>query len=359
MKSNTPIPVTGSAYLQTFKISVVMIAVILASFYLLSSVLLPVIISFTLYALVEPLTNYLLRKDVNHSLAIISILVLMLTISVLAISFALPQLLQQAAVLKDKMPLILNQLETFISTYSGRLADTLGIELNVSEVLVTVISQSSSLGNRLLVSITEQVFAITLAMILVPVLTYFILKDFKSLRNSLINWLPNNRFELGWLIYHRVTKQLEAYTRGVILQSLIMGTVAGLGFYLIGLDMPVLLGILTGLLNLIPYIGPLIAMSLAALVAAAMTPFEPSLIYLSIGVVIAAQIFDNVVVIPSVIANVVNLHPVPVILGLIIFGNLFGTIGVILAIPAMAALKIIYSNLYSDIDNDSRLAPYG
>ncbi len=356
MRSHTPLPVTGSAYLQTFKVSAILIAITLASFYLLSSVLLPIIISFTLYALLEPVTNYLLRKDINHSLAIIFILFLMLVFSFFAISFALPQLIAQAAILKNKLPAIFDQLEQFITQYSTQLADSFGIELDVSSILVSILAQSSSLGNMLLVGVTGQVFAITLAMILVPVLTYFILKDFKSLRNHLLNWLPNNRFELGWLIYHRVTRQLEAYTRGVMLQSAIMALVAATGFYIIGLDMPLLLGVITGLLNLIPYIGPLIAMSLAALVAAAMTPFDASLIYLGIGAVIVAQVVDNVVVIPSVIANAVNLHPVPVIVGIIIFGNLFGAIGVILAIPAMAAIKIIYANLYADLDNDSRQA---
>lgn len=346
-------PAASSAYLQTFKVSVFLIILVLASFYLLSSVLLPVIISFTLYTLVEPITNYLLRKDVNHSLAIIFILIVMLSFSVLAISFALPQLFQQVTILKSKLPVIFEQFEHFITLYSQRLADFLGIDLNVSDILLSVVSQSSSLGNSLLLTVSEQVFAITLAMILVPVLTYFILKDYKSLRNSLLGWLPNSHFELGWLIYHRVTNQLEAYTRGVMIQSFIMAIVAGLGFLIIGLDMPVLLGILTGLLNLIPYIGPLIAMFLAVLVAAAMTPFDPMLIYLSIGVVIVAQVIDNLVVIPSVIANAVDLHPVLAILGIIIFGNLFGTIGVILAIPAMATIKIIYTNLYTSIYHSS------
>ncbi len=345
---------TSTAYLQTFKISALLIALVLASFYLLSSVLLPVIISFTLYALLEPFTNYLIRKNINHSLAIVFMLILMLTTSFLSISFALPQLFRQVAILKDKLPFIFEQFEIFMTDNSHKLADFIGVEIDTSSILVSILSQSSSLGNSLLLIVSEQVFAITLGLILVPVLTYFILKDYKSLRNKMLNWLPNSRFELGWLIYHRVTRQLQAYTRGVMIQSFIMALVASLGYLAIGLDMPLLLGVLTGLLNLIPYIGPLVAMFLAALVAAAMTPFNPLLIYLSIGVVIAAQLVDNLVVIPSVIANAVDLHPVLVIVGIIIFGNLFGTIGVILAIPALATMKIIYSNLYSDIYNASK-----
>jgi len=344
----------SAAYLHTFKVFALLIALILGSFYLLSSILLPVIISFTLYALVEPVTNHLVRRNINHSLAIILILIIMMLISFISISFALPRLFSQIAILKDKLPAILNQFEHFTSVYSHKLGALLGIDLNLSDVMVSLLSQSSSIGNTLLVTISGQLANITLSLILVPVMTYFILKDYKSLRNNMLNWLPNQSFELGWMIYHRVTRQLQAYVHGVMIQSLIMAVVSSLGYYFIGLDIPVLLGILTGLLNLIPYLGPLISMSLAALVAAAMTPFESSTIYLSIGVVIMAQIVDNIVVIPSVIANAVDLHPVLVIIGILIFGNLFGTIGVILAIPALAAAKIIYINLYSDIHNASR-----
>ncbi|MBL7000500.1 MAG: AI-2E family transporter [Gammaproteobacteria bacterium] len=343
----------SSAYLDTFKAFVLLLALILASFYLLSSVILPIIISFTLYALIEPFTNYLVRKEVNHSLAIICILILMLALSIMAISFALPQLLEQVALLKGKLPLLFKQLEQFLTVYTLRLGEFIGVELNVSSILISLLSQSSSLGNKLLVAISEQVFAITLSLILVPLLTYFILKDYKLLRNRMMNWLPNAKFELGWLIYHRVTRQLETYIRGVMIQSLIMAAVASTGFLMIGLDIPLLLGILTGLLNLIPYLGPLISMALATLVAGAMTPFEPSMIMLALGVIAFAQLVDNIIVIPAVIANAVNLHPVTVIIGIIIFGNLFGTIGVILAIPALAAARIIYNNLYSNIYNAS------
>ena len=342
---------TSSAYLQTFKMLALLIAIILGAFYLLSAILLPVIIAFVLYALLQPLTLYLVRKNINHSLAIVLLLIGMLGVSVFAISFALPQLFEQVSILKDQLPFIFEQLEQAITHYSQKISTETGVEFNASDIFTTVASQFSSLGNSVLVKVSEQVFAITLFMILVPLLTYFILKDYKSLRNKMMNWLPNNSFELGWIIYLRVTQKLQLYTRGVMIQSLVMATVASLGFIFIGLDIPVLLGCLTGLLNLIPYIGPLISMVLAALVASAMTPFDPNLIYFSIAVIIVAQLVDNLIVIPSVIANSVDLHPVLVIVGIIIFGNLFGTIGVILAIPALATIKIINQCLYSDIAN--------
>ena len=172
-----------------------------------------------------------------------------------------------------------------------------------------------------------------------------------------MNWLPNSSFELGWLIYHNVARQLNAYTRGVMIQSAIMATICSVGFLIIGLDSPLLLGGITGVLNLAPYIGPVISMMLAALVGASMSPFDPQTIFLAIGIILFAQLVDNFVVVPQVIAGVANLHPVQVILGIIIFGSLFGMLGIILAIPAIAAGKIVYNNLFADIRNASRRLP--
>jgi putative permease len=343
---------TENAYTQTFKIFACMIAIVLAGFYLLSSVLIPIIISFTLYAIFEPATLYLVRHHVNHSLAIVIVLVFLVFFSFIAIGFALPQLVEQIGLLQAKLPSIFSKLEGFLTQYSTEFSDKIGVDLDVSDMIISTLSQSSSLGQSFLLNISNKLLGVTIVLLLVPFLTYYLLKDFRSVRNRMMNWLPNTSFELGWLIYYRVSQQLQAYTRGVMIQSIIMSLVCIMGFSLIGLDIPILLGAITGILNLVPYVGPVISILLSLLVASAMTPFEPSLLYLGVLVIITAQVIDNVVVIPAVIANAVNLHPVQVILGIIIFGSLFGTLGVVLAIPAIATAKIIFNNLYADILNE-------
>ncbi len=346
---------TSSAYIQTFKIFVGIVAVCLACVYLLSSILIPVIISFTLYALFEPATSYLVRHNINHSLSILIVLALLVFFGFIAVGFALPQLFDQVSLLQAKLPKILMQLERFLTHYSNEFSNQTGIDLNVSEVIFSLLSQSSSFGQSLLLNVSDKVLGFTMISLLVPFLTYYLLKDYKTVRNGLMNWLPNSSFELGWLIYHRVSRQLQLYTRGVMIQSVVMALVCISGFTLIGMDIPVLLGCITGILNLVPYVGPVISIILSLLVASAMTPFDPSLLYLGVLVIIAAQVVDNVVVIPAVIANAVNLHPVMVILGIIIFGSVFGTLGVILAIPAIATAKIIYVNLYANILNANQI----
>jgi len=345
---------TYNAYTQTFKIFVCIIALVLAGFYLLSSVLIPIVISFTLYAIFEPATLYLVRHNINHSMAILIVLVFLVLFSLLAIGFALPQLVEQIGLLQAKLPSIFLKLEDFLTQYSAEFSDQIGVDLDVSGMIISTLSQSSSLGQSFLLNLSNKLLGVTIVLLLVPFLTYYLLKDFRSVRNRVMDWLPNASFELGWLIYHKVSQQLQAYTRGVMIQSIIMSSICIVGFSLIGLDIPILLGAIAGILNLVPYVGPIISILLSLLVASAMTPFDPSLLYLGALVIVTAQVIDNVIVIPAVIANAVNLHPVQVILGIIIFGSLFGTLGVILAIPAIATAKIIFNNLYADILNESQ-----
>ena len=348
---------TSSANFQTIRIFVFVSAIILVSFYLMSAVLIPIIISFTLYALFQPATSYLVRHNLNHSLSILIVLLLLVFFAFIALGFALPQLIDQINLLQAKLPQILTKLENFMTHYSDEFSVQIGIDLDVSKVIITLLSQSASLGQSLLLNVSNKLLGFAIISLLVPFLTYYLLKDYKSVRNRLLDWLPNSSFELGWLIYHRVANQLQAYTRGVMIQSAVMASICAVGFTLIGMDIAVLLGCITGILNLVPYVGPIISIVLTLLVASAMTPFDPTLLYLGVVVIISAQIVDNVIVVPAVIAQAVNLHPVQVILGIIIFGNVFGTLGVILAIPAIATAKIIYTNLYADILNANRKVP--
>jgi len=184
----------------------------------------------------------------------------------------------------------------------------------------------------------------------VPIFTFFLIRDYRSFRNHMLDKLPNSSFELGWLIYYRVARQLQEYIRGIMIQSGIMSIITTIGFYAIGLQSPILLGLIAGLLNLIPYVGPLLATVLPVLLALGHIPADLWLVGAAISVILIAQIIDNVIVIPSVVANAVNLHPLMVIVGIIVFGNLFGFVGMVVAIPALSTAKIIYCGLKQGIN---------
>jgi len=178
-------------------------------------------------------------------------------------------------------------------------------------------------------------------LLLVPVVTFFLLRDYESLRNKMMGWLPNRGFELGCLIYYRVTAQLQKYIRGVLIQSGIVALITSIGFYFVGVEMAVTFGILAGLFNLIPYVGPVLAIVPPAIMLLGSGADLFSIVGVA-GVVVIAQVFDNLVTIPLFIANTVGLHALVVLLGVIVFGYFFGFVGMLIAIPALAVSKIIF-----------------
>ena len=197
-----PLAGTTSASFQAFRTFVFVVILSMAVVYMMTPVLIPVIISLTLYALFEPATQYLVRHNINHSLSILIVLLLLVFVSFLAIGFALPQLFEQAGLLQAKLPQIMTRFEAFISAYSRQITELVGAEFDASDIIMKTLSESSSVVQTLLLSLSGKLINMVIFMLLVPFLTYYLLKDFRSVRNSLMNWLPNSSFELGWIISH-------------------------------------------------------------------------------------------------------------------------------------------------------------
>ncbi|MCK4709398.1 MAG: AI-2E family transporter [Gammaproteobacteria bacterium] len=319
--------------------------------YLLAPLLIPIILSFALYALFDPVSNSLQRKGFNDSVSALLVLVLLVVISVIGISIVFPMLAEQLLALQAKMP----KLWEFLNNFSNQIQDMLknyGIDFDPNTITKPIMGMSSEWGKDAVVKLSNMLISMTVTIILVPLFTFFLIKDFKFLRNKALDLLPNTSFELGWLIYYRVAKKLQEYIRGIMLQSAIMAVVTSIGFYAIGLESPILLGSIAGLLNLIPYVGPLLAMVPPIIIALGAPVIDPVIIGSAIGVIIAAQLIDNIIVVPAVIANAVNLHPITVIVGIIIFGNFFGFIGMVVAIPVLATSNIILAGLRQGLKRD-------
>lgn len=319
--------------------------------YLLAPLLIPIILSFALYALFAPLSGYLQRKGFNNSFSALLVLLLLVLISMIGISVLFPMLAEQLLILQTKMPKLWESL-TILSDQIRLLLSNYGIKFDTTTITKPIMDMSSEWSKDAVFKVSNLLIDMSVTVILVPLFTFFLIRDYKQLRNRALDLLPNNSFELGWLIYYRVTKKLEIYIRGIMLQSGIMAIVVSTGFYITGLESPVLLGTIAGLLNLIPYIGPLLAMFPPIIIALGTPVFDPMLIAAAVGVIIAAQIIDNVIVVPAVIANAVNLHPITVIVGIIVFGNFFGFIGMIIAIPVLATSNIILTGLRKGLKKD-------
>lgn len=319
--------------------------------WMLSPVLIAVLLSFTLYILLEPVNSALTRLGLPRAVAAFLLILGVSGIFSLLILLVFPGLSDQLLSVQDRIGLIR---ETLIGSLEGMLGQ-LGLKANLKNMLVFLTDEGPSFDLDALIKGSNVMLEISATLLLVPFISFFLLRDFKSLRNRVLNLLANKYFEMGWLIYYRAADQLQGYLRGILIQISILAMIASTGFYLAGFESPIILGVIAGILGLIPYLGPLLALVPPALIALGQTPFDPYMLVAAGTVIGIAYLIDNLLVVPTVIANAVNLHPLIVILGVIIFGNWLGIMGMILAIPIIAACKILYLGLYRGIAKQSQL----
>jgi len=177
--------------------------------------------------------------------------------------------------------------------------------------------------------------------LLVPLFSFFFLRDSKRIVRSLISLAPNRYFEMVLDIYDHVSWQLAHFIRGRVIEALIVGFVVYLGLSLTDIRYAPILGIIAGVTNLLPYIGPIIGMVPGIVIALVDLGLGGQFwwivcVYLLIGQII----LDNFILIPILISRVSNLHPLWVILAIVMGGKLYGVIGMIIGVPIASVIKI-------------------
>ena len=178
-------------------------------------------------------------------------------------------------------------------------------------------------------------------LVLIPILSFFLLKDADSFRRSALQMLPRGRWRWrGDEFFQDVNSTLAAYTRAQLTACVFIGAVCAGGFAIIGLPSPLVLGLIAGLFEFVPLVGPLSIAIIAALIAIFHTGFSAALaVLLFLGVL---RILQDYVVYPRLIGHGVHLHPLAIIVAILSGAELAGVAGVFLAIPVVAVLTVSY-----------------
>lgn len=183
--------------------------------------------------------------------------------------------------------------------------------------------------------------------LLVPLFTFFLLKDGPRLERWVISLMPNRHFEMALHLFHRVNEQWAQYIRGRALETLFLSIIISLLLIPTGINYIIPLGLFVGITNLIPFFGPFIGAT-PPLIVALMEGLKPAvIIYILIAIIVIGQIIDNVLLVPLLIARFSNLHPVVVISAIIIGGEVWGIIGMIIAVPVVSMVNILAQEIYS------------
>jgi predicted PurR-regulated permease PerM len=178
-------------------------------------------------------------------------------------------------------------------------------------------------------------------LILIPVLSFFFLKDAEDLRNSALQMLPRGRWRWrGDEFFQDISGTLAAYVRAQLTACLFIGIVCSIGFALLGLPSPLVLGFIAGVFEFVPLVGPLLVAVLAALVATLHSGSFSALIVIVFLAVL--RIVQDYVVYPKLIGQGIHLHPLAVIIAILSGAELAGVAGIFLAIPVVAILTVSY-----------------
>lgn len=178
--------------------------------------------------------------------------------------------------------------------------------------------------------------------LLVPLFSFFFLRDSRPIMRGLISFTPNRYFEMVLDIYDHVSWQLAHFIRGRILEALIIGIVVWMGLSLTDIRYAPILGIIAGITNLVPYIGPIVGMIPGLIIALVDLGMGAQFWWiLCVYLLIAQIILDNFILIPILISRVSNLHPLLVILAIVMGGKIYGVLGMIIGVPVVSIIKII------------------
>jgi predicted PurR-regulated permease PerM len=201
----------------------------------------------------------------------------------------------------------------------------------------------TTLGNYIQASAVEgATFALSHGfwLVLIPILAFFLLKDADSFRRSALRMLPRGRLRWrGDEFFQDVNSALAAYIRAQLIACLLIGVVCTVGFYILGVPYALVLGILAGVLEFIPLVGPLVVAIIATLVASF---HSPGTAIATLAFLVVLRIVHDYVTYPRIIGSGIHLHPLAVILAILSGAELAGIAGIFLAIPVVAIVSVSY-----------------
>lgn len=315
----------------------------LAVVVLVGGMLAPVIASMVLAFILQGLVSKLVSRGFNEKGSILAVYLLFIGLFFAFLFFLLPLVLGQITALVKEFPRMFSELQIYIKLLPQEYPSLLS-EGSVNNLFNQATSEAAKFG-QWVVSFSIESFpvfvTILIYIVLVPILVFFFLKDRKLILSSLAGLLPREK-RLMTRVWHEMNMQFANYIRGKVVEILIVGVATYVAFVVMGLNYAVLLGILVGLSVLVPYIGATIVTIPVAMIALFQWGWGPDFFYLMIvyGVI---QALDGNVLVPLLFSEVVNLHPVVIIVSVLFFGGIWGLWGVFFAIPLATLLKAVFS----------------
>lgn len=325
-----------------------LIVVSIAGLYFLYRVriiLIPFIFAFFIAYLLNPLVQFVEAKRVPKNWAILIVYLTVFILTAVIIVFGVPHIIEELNRLGRAIPKLTEEVQRLVALAEKRYSKFSlpeGIKQVIDERIVRteeVLLNAARAGTEGLL----KMFSYLLGLVIAPIFAFYMLKDLKHIKNSFTLTIPRKYRNDVLAIGRDLNEIISGFLRGHLLISVIVGMLTGIGMYIIGLDFALIVGLIAGVAELVPYLGPLI--SAIPAVALALLVSRKTALYAAIVILIVQQL-ENAVISPKILGNSLGLHPLVVIFAIMAGGELYGFLGIIVAVPVAAAMKVILRYIY-------------
>lgn len=311
----------------------------------------PLFIGFIIAWLFNPLVKKLKDRGLPKVLSALIVYAIFLLFLFLFIRVFIPVIYSQLNDLLAKLPSILTDVanfsENFINQFTIEGIDITSVKTNIFASLEKVLLDFTETLPANILAIVVSLFSGIGTILISLVVGLYMLFDFDAISKHFIKLLPTkHQYEVNTLLTN-IGKEVRKTINGTLLIATMVLVCDTVGFALVGLEAPLLFGVFCGLTDLIPYIGPYIGGAAAVIVGFSQNP----VVGISVLIIcIIVQLVENYILQPVVMSKAMQLHPVTIIVGLLIFGYFFGILGMIVATPCIALLKVIYRFVVNKYD---------
>ncbi|XEC97689.1 AI-2E family transporter [Paenibacillus tarimensis] len=308
----------------------------------LKVVLAPFIIAMIISYVLNPIVNLLADRKVPRSIAVLLIYAVFCGAITVVLMNVIPMVIEQMEQLNKHAPEFTMQAEKLMknlnnsflpdSVRTGITHSLQELEKRLSEAVFSFLNNIGAMLNALFIAF------------IIPFLAFYILKDFEVFERTVITYVPRSHRKSTVRLFKDIDEALGSYIRGQFLVCLIVGLLAYIGYWLIGLPYALLMAGLVAVFNIIPYLGPFFGAAPALLVA---STISVKMMLLVVMVNTVCQMLEGNVISPQVVGRTLHMHPLSIIFALLVGGELAGIIGMILAVPIFAAMKVVLQHIFA------------
>ena len=319
---------------------------------------LPIIMAAILYYLMNPVVDFLEKKNVKRIYSILGLFVFVAGLLIWGVVVIIPKIQEQTISFVNNFPDYIKVVESSVDdVLANPLFSQVQEQLEASwekifAWMTKIIQNMSKATFENLGNFFGAVASIFIAIITMPFILFYLLKDGKKLAPYAVSYLPTKWRTPTLNVLKEMNQQVSSYIRGQLTVAFLVCLIFMIGFAIIGLDYAVTLGIIAGILNLIPYLGSFLAMIPAIFLGIVGGPI---LLLKVLIVFVIEQTLEGRFISPLILGNQLSIHPITILFVLLTSGKMFGLTGVILGIPVYAATKVLIKAIYQWYVNTSSL----